>query len=431
MADTNEIILYQRSENGPWYYDFYVSRRRHRGSCRTADRGLAEARARAVYDAAFAAAAPAAGGGEGLRAELATLAGLDGARARAEGVTAKQLRSVTDCWRHVVRHLGPTRSPALVTYDDVEAYVAARRAEKARGQSIRKEVQALRRGLVIARRRGWIRDVPELPKVRRDPKRASHAGKLVDRELLLKWLAALEADPRAIGAADQARLVLLTGLRKEEARRLCWSWVLPAFPGMAVAALLKLPEEGTKTREERVIGLVPEAFRLIQAAHIRHGDAPLFPGDHTGAFQTAARRLGLSGLTLRDLRHTHATWAAYGTGDAVAAQAALGHSDLATTQIYLSSTLNRTAGAAVAVEAMLSGHSGRSQSQAGRPKVRLVSGRGEWIRTTDFLLPKDVQSFIDHARTCTTCASRLLDELSRLVENAGCGHSCGHSRSVG
>ena len=46
-------------------------------------------------------------------------------------------------------------------------------------------------------------------------------------------------------------------------------------------------------------------------------------------------------------------WAAQGTGDAAAAQAALGHSDLATTQRYRTATVDRGVGAATAVGAKL------------------------------------------------------------------------------
>jgi integrase len=54
-------------------------------------------------------------------------------------------------------------------------------------------------------------------------------------------------------------------------------------------------------------------------------------------------------ITLRDLRHCYATYSAQGTGDAAATQAALGHTELATTQRYLTATLSRTAGESVAV----------------------------------------------------------------------------------
>ena len=94
----------------------------------------------------------------------------------------------------------------------------------------------------------------------------------------------------------------------------------------------------------------------LSAAHDTQDawDAPLFATNHRKAFDAARKTIGYrKTITLRDLRHCHATWAAQGTGDAAAAQAALGHTDLRTTQRYLSTTIQRTAAAAVAVEAQL------------------------------------------------------------------------------
>lgn len=189
MAELPTITLYRRSPDGPWWYDFYAGRARCRASCRTRDRSLAEQRAGAALDAALAAIRPASSGGAGgqdveLRAELAALQTLDLARASAEGVTAKQRISIDGCWRHLIRLLGAKLNPALVDYDLVESYIRRRRDEGVRGQSVRKEVQALRRGLRIAARRGWLRTVPELPVVRSSPRDARRAGKLIPADVL-------------------------------------------------------------------------------------------------------------------------------------------------------------------------------------------------------------------------------------------------------
>ena len=150
-------------------------------------------------------------------------------------------------------------------------------------------------------------------------------------------------------------MVVLTGLRATEARRLTWRWVEAAPPGLGLPAVLRVPAEAAKGRRERVVGLVPAALELLEAARRGRGDEEaLMPGSHRRAFATAARRVGYSRtITLRDLRHCHATWAARGTGDAAAAQAALGHADLAVTQRYLTASLEGVAGAAVAVADLL------------------------------------------------------------------------------
>ena len=139
-------------------------------------------------------------------------------------------------------------------------------------------------------------------------------------------------------------------------------------PGLPVPALLTVPDEAAKTRTGRVIGITPSALEIIE--HLSEGkppDEPLCPAIHNRAFKTAAKRIGYHQvITLRDLRHCHESWGAFGTGDAAAAMSAAGHSDLRTTQLYLHSNLDRTTSMAVAAEAALKGHTPqRGHSQGG------------------------------------------------------------------
>lgn len=364
----SDITLYRRSSSGPWWYDFYVSGERCRASCRTGDRALAEQRSRAAHIAAVAAARPTdpAQGARPTKAELASLASADRQRAESEGVTPAQLVSVDACWRHLTRLLGPTRSPALVDYDVVEHYICARRREGARGQSIRKEIQALRRGFRMAARWRWIAMPPELPIVRSDPPDQRRAGKLVPLDVLRRWLDALDTAPSGAAARAQAEIALRTGARAEEVRRLTWEWVEPGDGTPGVVALLRLPPTATKTRRERVVGLPAAALAILERARGSAGfDQPFLVGDHKKAFRAAAQAIGHTRrIHLRDLRHTHASWAAAETGNAAAAQLALGHSDLATTQRYLHATQAQAVAAAVAVDELLDGtnrHNPRSQ----------------------------------------------------------------------
>ncbi len=294
--------------------------------------------------------------------------------AHARGVGGRQLQSIEACWGHLCRHLSPELDPAAVTYDVVTGFVAARRKEGVRGQSIRKELQALKRALAIAHRRGSLDALPtQWPKLRADPPRQWQRGKLHPPEVIQAWLARLaEQCPEA---HRQAQVGLRTGLRAEELRALTWDWVESAPAGTGVPALLRVPAEAAKTRRERVLGLTPECLGWIEDARDTGSwDAPLFAIDHRKSFSSARKAIGYKKtITLRDLRHCHATWATQGTGDAAAAQAALGHSDLRTTQRYLTATVARTAGAAVAVADRLAasisdqavsdiGHSGWTQS---------------------------------------------------------------------
>jgi len=370
---TPAIILYQRSETGPWWYDFHVSGTRHRRSTRTANRDAAEQVAVRAHAGVVAKA------GRAARGKTGTLAGLrdaDADRARAKGVGEDQARSIRDCWAHVMRVLGEDCDPADIDYDRVEAYVARRREEKARGQTIRKEIQALKRGLKAARRKGWVGELlDDWPELRNDAKDVRKAGKLHPASTIAAWLEALDQVPKAQGARAQAEFVLRTGLRAHEVYRVCWAWVEPSLPGLEVPALLRLPDSGTKDREERRVGLTVEALALLERERDGKGfNDPIFPGDHHRAYRAASTAIQSPRvITLRDLRHCHASWGAYKSGDVAAIKDALGHADLETTQLYLSSTLQRTAGTALAVgqlfEAMKDDKKRGGNGTSGSPMV--------------------------------------------------------------
>ncbi len=98
--------------------------------------------------------------------DLVLLAALDIQEARARGVGGNQQVSIEGCWNHVCRRLGPELEPESVSDDRVVACVASRREEDAKGQSIVKEIPALKRGLRIARRRGSVRQpLDEWPRI--------------------------------------------------------------------------------------------------------------------------------------------------------------------------------------------------------------------------------------------------------------------------
>ena len=141
-----------------------------------------------------------------------------------------------------------------------------------------------------------------------------------------------------------------------------------------ITGLLRVPAQAAKTRRERVVGLPASLHQelLIHAAAIGPG-IPLLPANHRRAFWTAQERIDYTTrrIHLRDLRHCYATISAQGTGDAAATQAALGHAQLATTQRYLTATLQRTVGASAAVSSALIGHTERGTLAPGvrRPAV--------------------------------------------------------------
>ena len=338
-----------------WWCRFWVAGREIRRSTRETGRREAATAARRLRVELEAAA----GSPEGWEVTLADLGGWDVMRARARGVTDKQIRSIEDAWVQILNGFGDCH-PRHVDYDVCEAYVMRRRDDGLRGQSIRKELQALKRGLRIARRKRVIGQLPEIPTVRSDPPNRKQAGRAHDPTDLVAWLEELAAGPPQHEGAPpmrstrqaylQAVVVLHTGLRITEARRLKASWFVAAPEGHPVPGYLELPADAAKTRTDRRVGCPQVVLDAVTelAAELPPGE-PLCPGDHKKAWRGAAQRAGVERITARDLRTTFATLAAQGAGDPAAVQAALGHARLSTTQRYLRTTMERVAGSSVEV----------------------------------------------------------------------------------
>jgi integrase len=371
------VSVYQHPESRFWWYCFRLRGRRYRGSTGESDRRRAESferRLRTELEDALPTAA-------GPRLTLRRLGELDEARAKAEGSSAAQVAAIAGHWRCLHAILGDDPGPGAVTYDVVEEYVAARRAAGAKGQTIVREVQALRRGLKVAVRRKAIRSIPsEWPKIRRDPPNEKRRGHLHDVEVLRKYIAALPVEPRA-----QVVVALLTGLRAAELRRLTWAWVEEAPAGVGVPALLRVPAAGSKTKTERVVALPGPALEALQAIHERvdqedEEPLPLLASDWRKQYAKASAAIKYKRpITLRDLRHCYGTIGLQATGDAAAAQAALGHTQLAVTQRYQTATLRRAASVGVAVADALTppsasnGHSevATGESTIGKPALEV------------------------------------------------------------
>lgn len=462
------VTLYQRAEDpeGAWWYDFRVSGVRHRRSTGSSVREVAEDIALRARELAQAEAAQRAKLDPGAgTVDLARLGGLDLTRAISRGVTASQQRSIMGCWKSLTRVLGAERRPDTIDYDLCQSYIAERRRAGVRGQSIRKELQALKRGMMIARRKRLITvALDEWPEVRNDPKDTKKAGKLHPQHILERWLEALDRVPKSGLARVQAEIALRTGIRAEEVRRLSWSWVEETPPGSELPAILRLPAWATKDRDERVVGLTQEALELIAFARTEqqlvtweHFDTPLLAGEHKHAFQAACKLIDYPrAITLRDLRHCHASWSAQATGDIAAVQAALGHADLETTQRYLSSTVDRALKAALAVGAALkgrggksgggvpgapggggppgpgpgAGHSTRTQSRSDRAKVGVVMVGVTGFEPATRCSQSDFEALLQHITTCSDCLLAFLQGISKQLDDTRIGHAAGHMRLV-
>lgn len=410
-------------ESPTWWVRFQVAGRDVTRSTRETDRRRALVAARAIRAELEAAAPRGSGAGPGLT--LDDLARWDQASRARKGVSRGQAEGVRYAWDRLLERLGSI-DPRRLDYGQIVAYVDARLAE-VRGQTVRKEAQALRRGLDEARRRGHL--VPRIeswPEIPSSPPKAEQAGKLHDAVVLRRWLAELEhpTDPASLARHSphawlQAALILRTGLRIEEARRLTVDW-LEVEDGQPY---IRIPEPDAKTRRERVIALTPEGARLLLlAADLvdRQPGVPLVPGDYRRAWDSARRRIGYRPrITPRDLRHCYATFASHG-GDVVSVQAALGHTDLRTTSRYVHGTDLRTVTASRAVAELLDGRDPKAGtptiSSAGTPAEDpdgcIVCGsRGGPIRTDDRLLPKQAWRTILELAATPEGSAALLDAL--------------------
>lgn len=389
-----------------WQIRFEVRGKRVRKSAGTASSRQAEANERelrAYYERTLP-QRPA-----GKVGDIATLAKLDIQRAGADGVTKKQLDALEYAWEAIGRHLGGTSPATVITYDRIEHYIAQRRADMVSGQTIRKERQAIRRMAAVAHRRGWLPSLPQTwPKIKDGATNARQAGKLHEVAVLRAWFRKLRR--MHAEAYREARIIVLTGLRSEEAARLSWSWVeeTPAGP------VLRVPEWAAKTRDDRRIGLGREAYALLYSlARGRKDDEPLLGKRHLRKARWAAQQaIGYTStcITRRDLRHTFLTLGLAATGDATATQAAAGHADLRTTQRYLHSTLDRAQAVSAGVEMALN----RSAKTATPRKMALSGGR-RGFRTPDILRVNPDADYDAHVSTCVSCRQHII----RCINSGG------------
>lgn len=395
--------LERRPDSQVWQIRFEVRGHRVRQSSGTTSRRKAEAierELRAYYERTIPARP------KGRAGDLATLAALDLDRAEADGATEKQLSAIEYAWGAITRHLGASSPATVITFEAVEQYIKSRKGDGVTGQTIRKERQRIRWAAGIAHRKGWLPVVPQVwPRIRDDEKDQAQAGKLHDLRTLRAWFRRLRKIRPA--AYAEARVIVLTGLRAEEAARLSWSWI----EGTASGYVLHVPSWASKTRTDRQVGLGREAYYLIRSlAAGKAADTPALGKRYWRKPRERARQaIGYSRpVTLRDLRHTFLTLGLEATGDATATQAAAGHSDLKTTQRYLHSTLERARAVSLGVELGLGNRHGKTAT------VEKVGGR-RGFRTPDILRVNPESPIIEHVSTCKICQSRVAQHAETVL----------------
>jgi integrase len=352
--------LYRRGE--VWWYKFKFRGVTHRATTNERDRQRAAAAAARLRLSIEANQPVATGGG------LIVLSELDIERAIAAGASKAQQKTLErDRWAKLLRFFGDLPA-SQINFDNIQSYIVSRRGDGVRGQTIKREIAALKRGLLIAKRRGWLASVlDEWPTVKNDPPKDSQRGKLHDPDSLRSVVKALPLDVQ-----EGVAFAFLTGLRYAELRRIRMDYVFKAPPGSPTPGLLRLPADKTKNRKERTIGLSVAAMRILAArverGHSKHRGRvaadfdPLlvFPRvNYRNAIVKACTEAKYSGvITMRDLRHTFMTLGLLETGDIRATMAAGGHTKEATAFMYQHATMDRTASVSLGAEKLLRGHSG-------------------------------------------------------------------------
>jgi site-specific recombinase XerD len=388
--------LYKRKGTAAWWCRFEVAGHEVRRSTRTADRRAAqveERRLRAYYESK--APRRRAGGPPGL----ADLGGLDVERAHANGTTTRHLAAVEYQWSKIVEIMGADTDVRRIDHDMVQRYIARRRDGGALGQTITREVQALKRACVDAHRRGWLPLPPtDWPKVRHDAPRAERKGRLHPPSVLAAWLAELTPDAR-----DEASLALYTGLRAAELKRMTSQWVEPAPRSSGVPALLRIPAESAKSRRERVVPLVAQAVAIIhrRAGGVLSGSPVLHQGSHKTTYRQARKRIGYrTPISLRDLRHTYGTLVARQAGVEIARDG-LGHTSLATTNRYVTGDLAALAAATLAIEAMVG-----TEKPAQEARMHQME-RAKGLEPSTLSLGNRLPAILEHVSACRSCAERV------------------------
>jgi integrase len=368
---------------------------------------------------------------------MSELAALDLLEAQGRGVSDRQQEALQYYWVQVLRALGNQADVKdCLTYAGAEKLISHARTRGLAGQSIRRLVSCLKRGAKRAHREGFLVYAPvDWPVVRSDAANVQQRGKLWSPEQIKAWLACLEGE-----AYDEALFALLTGLRSQELKRVKREWIKQTPGGV----FLDLPPEGSKTHEGRQVAISDAALVVVESCRQRSvpGGMMFSGASHNRTRRTAARNAGLNGtVTLRDLRTYYLTHAAY--ADAIAAQAAAGHTDLRTTQRYQRTTLARLSAASDAVSASLGakgaqsgGHSEEKSGDGDFVESEKLNDNGDltWCGVRD-LNPrhpacKTETTLIEHLNQCDTCRLFVFQHMQMHGAEGKRGTVGGHSKKA-
>jgi integrase len=342
------MSLYKRKDESSqfWWTRFYAGGKEIRVSTGETDRRRAISAAARIKLERQGQAGPRDTTAVSAIGSLAALAKRDIAEAIERGTSQIHQDSLQGKWLRILRTFGPDTPPSSITNGQLVNFINARRAEGIKGQSIRRDIAALRRALTLALKWKWIAALPEFPKIQNDDK-GRKAGKLIAPDVIRAVLREVSPDAR-----PAVEFAAHTGLRFAEICRVEAKFIEPAPHGSTAAAILRLPGPAAKNRRSRTIGLSKRALEIAKA----QTGPMLFPHRHySQALSRACVRLHLPySVTMRDLRHTFASNALKASGgDLSAVSKALGHSEVETTALYLHSSTNDVLSLATHMDAIL------------------------------------------------------------------------------
>lgn len=275
-------------------------------------------------------------GGVGFASEisLAILHGLDLLRSKQEGMGKDNKRDLDYRWKFLKSHLGGEhRQAETLTLNDARDYETKRRKEKASGQTIVRERQALVRALKLAVEGGLLLRMPFdatlLRPIKRNPKHPRRKGVLHPQSHIDLVLSKLSAKAVSCGHLDMCRFVMATGLRAAELRQAATYAVTRAWLGGILH--VRTAKKTTRHTEDRDIPMRPETLDLYDRWHHRFAS-----NDVAKSLVLASGKAGVvRGVTLRDLRKFYGSNIARGRGGLPAAQKLLGHAAVSTTATYV------------------------------------------------------------------------------------------------
>jgi len=227
-------------------------------------------------------------------------------------------------WTPLLRAFGSECAVESIDSRGLARYVEQRQVA---GQTVRREVQALLRGLKLARAQGLSsHTIDDTPRIANAEKSSLSSGRRLDWSTVDAFCLEIGED-----LADQVVFAVLTGLRLTELQRVHRHHIVRTAHGPVLA----LESSTTKGKKAREVPLLPRALEIAERRAV--GGGPLFDQQsHKKAFRGASARLGLPyAIKLRDLRKTfaHSVWEK--SGDVRLVQLLLGHSSISTTERYL------------------------------------------------------------------------------------------------